>query len=167
MRSRGGRLHGGGESDLRDQFLWRAPRLAGGDGGAARQPRRPHQYEFCRGTDRPSLHPPLLQPFGARVAIVEPRDFKTEIISEATRQGPYAAAFEKFLSKRRAFGEKASTAEPVAALVARILNAPEFELRYVAAMPSQRLLLLIKRYAPQRVYEWSLRKILCQYRRGD
>ena len=92
---------------------------------------------------------------------------RPRFISEATRQGPYAAAFEKFLSKRRAFGEKASTAEPVAALVARILNAPEFELRYVAAMPSQRLLLLIKRYAPQRVYEWSLRKILCQYRRGD
>jgi hypothetical protein len=44
-----------------------------------------------------------LQPFGARVVIVERRDFKTEIdvarrISEATRQGPYAAAFEKFLS---------------------------------------------------------------------
>jgi hypothetical protein len=78
-----------------------------------------------------------LQPFGARVVIVERRDFKTEIdvarrISEATRQGPYAAAFEKFLSKRRAFEEKAPTAEPVAALVARILNAPEFELRYVA-----------------------------------
>lgn len=108
-----------------------------------------------------------LQPFGVRVVIVEPGDFKTEIdvarrISEATRQGPYAAAFEKFLSKRRAFEEKASTAEPVAAMVARILNAREPDLRYVVAMPSQRLLLLIKRYAPQRVYDWCMRKILCQ-----
>jgi len=69
-----------------------------------------------------------------RVVIVEPGDLKTEIdvarrISEATRQGPYAAAFEKFLSKRRTFAEKASNAESVAALVARILNTPEPKLR--------------------------------------
>jgi NAD(P)-dependent dehydrogenase (short-subunit alcohol dehydrogenase family) len=108
-----------------------------------------------------------LQPFGVRVVIVEPGDFKTEInvtrrISEATRQGLYAAAFEKFLSRRRAFEEKASTAEPVAMLVSRVLNMPEPELRYVVAMPSQRLLLLLKRYAPQRVYELLLRKVLHQ-----
>jgi NAD(P)-dependent dehydrogenase (short-subunit alcohol dehydrogenase family) len=108
-----------------------------------------------------------LQPFGVRVVIVEPGDFKTEInvsrrISEATRQGLYATAFEKFLSRRRAFEKKAPTAEPVAMLVTRILNTPEPKLRYVVAMPSQRLLLLIKRYAPQRAYDWCLRKILCQ-----
>lgn len=108
-----------------------------------------------------------LRPFGVRVVVVEPGDFRTDIhtarrICEATRQGPYAAAFERFLGKRRAFEEKASTAEPVAALVARILNEPDPALRYVAAMPNQRLLLLLKRLAPQRLYEWSLRKILSQ-----
>lgn len=108
-----------------------------------------------------------LQPFGVRVVIVEPGDFKTEVnmarrISEATRRGPYVAAFEKFLSRRRAFEEKASIAEPVAMLVSRVLNMPEPELRYVVAMPSQRLLLLLKRYAPQRVYEWLLRTVLHQ-----
>ncbi len=108
-----------------------------------------------------------LRPFGVCVVIVEPGDFKTEIqvarrTSEATREGPYAAAFESFLNKRRAFEEKASTAEPVAALITQILKEPEPKLRYVAAMPSQRLLLLLKRFAPQRVYDWGLRKILCQ-----
>jgi NAD(P)-dependent dehydrogenase (short-subunit alcohol dehydrogenase family) len=108
-----------------------------------------------------------LRPFGVRVIIVEPGDFKTEIhaarrISRKTQQGPYAAAFESFLRKRRAFEENASTAEPVAALVARILDELDPKMRYVAAMPSQRLLLLLKRYAPQRVYDWCLRKILCQ-----
>lgn len=108
-----------------------------------------------------------LRPFGVRVVIVEPGDFKTEIhaarrISEATRQGPYAAAFGRFLDKRRTFEEKATTAEPVAALVARILEARDPDMRYVAAMPSQRLLLTLKRLAPQRLYDWCLRKILCQ-----
>jgi NAD(P)-dependent dehydrogenase (short-subunit alcohol dehydrogenase family) len=108
-----------------------------------------------------------LRPFGVRVVMVEPGDFKTDIntarrISEATRQGPYATAFDHFLLKRRAFEEKASTAEPVAELVAWILKEPDPRLRYVVAMPSQRLLLLLKRFAPQSTYEWCLRKILCQ-----
>jgi hypothetical protein len=47
-------------------------------------------------------------------------------------------------------------------LVSHILNTTQPKLRYVAAMPSQRFLLLIKRYAPQRVYDRSLSKILCQ-----
>jgi NAD(P)-dependent dehydrogenase (short-subunit alcohol dehydrogenase family) len=108
-----------------------------------------------------------LQPFGVRVSIVEPGDFKTEIhaarrICEATRQGVYAKAFESFLGKRRRFEDKASTAEPVAALVARILDDPDPPLRHVVAMPSQRLLLSLRRFAPQSLYEWIFRKILAQ-----
>jgi NAD(P)-dependent dehydrogenase (short-subunit alcohol dehydrogenase family) len=108
-----------------------------------------------------------LRPFGVRVVIVEPGDFKTDIhtarrVSQATREGVYGEAFDLFLRKRRAFEEKASTAEPVAELVARILNEPEPALRYVVAMPSQRLLLVLKRVSPQFFYEWIMRKILCQ-----
>lgn len=108
-----------------------------------------------------------MRPFGVRVVVIEPGDFKTEIhtarrISEATRLGPYAAAFESFLCKRRAFEDKASTAEPVAAMVSRILEEPAPKLRYVVAMPSQRLLLLLKRFAPERIYDWCLTKVLGQ-----
>ncbi len=106
-----------------------------------------------------------LRPFGVRVAIVEPGDFKTEIhaarrVSQATRDGVYADAFERFLRKRRDFEDKAGTAEPVAALVERILDDPAPGSRSVVAMPSQRLLLSLRRFAPQRVYEWCMSKIL-------
>jgi hypothetical protein len=102
-----------------------------------------------------------------RVAIIEPGDFKTGIhtarrLSQATKEGVYATAFDLFLRKRRDFEDKATTAEPVAAAVERILDEPAPAMRAVVAMPSQRLLLLVNRFAPQRVYEWCMRKILGQ-----
>jgi short-subunit dehydrogenase len=108
-----------------------------------------------------------LAPFGVRVALVEPGDFKTEIhtarrICEASRSSVYGKAFVSFLNKRRQFEDKSSTAEPVAALVARLLDDPDPPLRHVVAMPSQRALLLFKRFAPQSLYEWIFRKILAQ-----
>ncbi len=108
-----------------------------------------------------------LRPFGVRVAIIEPGDFKTEIhsarrISQATREGVYGEAFDLFLRKRRNFEDKATTAEPVAALVERILDDPAPPLTSVIAMSSQQLLLSLKRFAPQSVYEWCMTKILRQ-----
>jgi NAD(P)-dependent dehydrogenase (short-subunit alcohol dehydrogenase family) len=105
------------------------------------------------------------RPFGIRVALVEPGDFKTDIqnarrISEATKKGVYAGAFEVFLQKRRAFENRASTAEPVAILVQKILDDPDPNLRYVVAMPSQRILPILKRFMPQNAFEWCLTKIL-------
>lgn len=107
-----------------------------------------------------------LRPFGVRVAIVEPGDYKTEI--HAARRLPQAAGnsvhrerFDFFLRKRRAFEERATTAEPVAALVEKILDEPDPGLRHVIAMPSQWLPILLKRFAPPRVYEWSIRRIMC------
>ena len=106
-----------------------------------------------------------LRPSGIRVVLVEPGDFRTNIqnarrISEATKKGVYAGAFDAFLQKRRAFEIKASTAEPVAILVQKILDDPDPKLRYVIAMPSQRILPILKRFMPQNAFEWAMMKIL-------
>ncbi len=106
-----------------------------------------------------------LRPFGVAVSLIEPGDFKTNIhvkrrISDATKQGVYRQAFEFFLKRRRYFEEKASTPEPVATLVAHILETSNPAFRYVIAMPSQRSLLLLKNYAPRAIYEWILQRNL-------
>jgi NAD(P)-dependent dehydrogenase (short-subunit alcohol dehydrogenase family) len=106
-----------------------------------------------------------LRPFGIRVVLVEPGDYRTDLqkarrISEATKTGVYARAFDVFLQKRRAFELRASTAEPVAILVQKILDDPDPKLRYVVAMPSQRILPILKRFLPQNTFEWAMMKIL-------
>ena len=106
-----------------------------------------------------------MRPSGVHVVLVEPGDYRTGIqanrrTSSETQQGAYAQAFDRFLQKRQAFAARAPTAEPVAALVERILNDPAPRLRYVVAMPGQKLLPLLRRLLPQGVYEACFRRLL-------
>lgn len=106
-----------------------------------------------------------MRPYGVHVVLVEPGDYRTGIqanrrTSSETQQGAYAQAFDRFLQKRQAFAARAPTAEPVAALVEKILNDPAPRLRYVVAMPGQRLLPLLRRLLPQGVYEACFRRLL-------
>lgn len=106
-----------------------------------------------------------LHPFGVHVALVEPGDYRTGIqasrrISAETQQGVYASAFARFLQKREAFESRAGTAEPVAALVEKILNDPAPRLRYVVATPLQAFLPILRRLSPQRIYESCFRRLL-------
>jgi NAD(P)-dependent dehydrogenase (short-subunit alcohol dehydrogenase family) len=106
-----------------------------------------------------------MRPYGVHVVLVEPGDYRTGIqanrrTSSETQQGAYAQAFDRFLQKRQAFAARAPTAEPVAALVERILNDPAPRLRYVVAMPGQKLLPLLRRLLPQGVYEACFRRLL-------
>ena len=108
-----------------------------------------------------------MRPWGVHVALVEPGDYLTGIqasrrTSAETQQGAYAQAFDCFLQKRQTFEARAATAEPVAALVEKILNDPAPRLRYVVAMPGQRLLPLLRRLLPQGVYEACFRLLLGQ-----
>ncbi len=106
-----------------------------------------------------------LRPYGVHVVLVEPGDYRTGIqvsrrISAETQQGVYARAFDAFLQKRQAFEARSATAEPVAALVEKILNDPRPKLRYVIAMPGQGLLPLLRRLLPQGLYESCFRRLL-------
>jgi len=108
-----------------------------------------------------------LRPHGVHVTLVEPGDYRTGIqasrrISTETQQGIYARSFAHFLQKRETFEARAETAEPVAALVEKILNDPAPRLRYVVAMPGQGLLPLLRRLLPQGVYEFCFRRLLGQ-----
>lgn len=108
-----------------------------------------------------------LRPYGVHVALVEPGDYRTGIqdsrrISAETRQGVYARTFDDFLQKRRAFESRATTAEPVAELVEKILNHPHPKLRYVVAMPAQSALPIMRRLLPQGIYEMCFRRLLGQ-----
>lgn len=108
-----------------------------------------------------------LRPHGVHVTLVEPGDYRTGIqasrrISTETQQGIYVRAFDSFLQKREAFEARAATAEPVAALVEKILNDPAPRLRYVVAMPGQGLLPLLRRLLPQGAYEACFRRLLGQ-----
>lgn len=106
-----------------------------------------------------------MRPYGVHVVLVEPGDYRTGIqanrrTSSETQQGAYAQAFDRFLQKRQAFAARAPTAEPVAALVEKILNDHAPRLRYVVAMPGQKLLPLLRRLLPQGVYEACFRRLL-------
>jgi NAD(P)-dependent dehydrogenase (short-subunit alcohol dehydrogenase family) len=108
-----------------------------------------------------------LRPYGVHVALVEPGDYRTGIqdsrrISAETRQGVYARTFDDFLQKRRAFESRATTAEPVAELVEKILNHPHPKSRYVVAMPAQSALPIMRRLLPQGIYEMCFRRLLGQ-----
>ena len=108
-----------------------------------------------------------LRPYGVHVVLVEPGDYRTGIqasrrISAETRRGVYARAFDDFLQKREAFESRAATAEPVAALVEKILNDPHPKMRYVVAMPAQSVLPMLRRLLPQGIYEMCFRRLLGQ-----
>lgn len=104
------------------------------------------------------------RPFGVRVAIVEPGDFKSEIDAKRRMAAPagsvYQVAFERFLARRSRYAAVAPTPEPVAALVEQILNDPDPKARYVVAMPKQRLLFALKRITPQKLFEALLARLL-------
>ncbi len=106
------------------------------------------------------------RPFGIRVVLVEPGDFRTQItarrrVAEASRTNEaYCDRFAQFKRKQDQDEAGAPTPEPVARLVERILNNPRPKTRYPVAMPSQWIVVPLKRILPQRFFEWLLCQVL-------
>ncbi len=104
------------------------------------------------------------RPFNVHVVLVEPGDFRSEIEAKRRTIAPqdslYRDAFERLLRRRRQFENHAPTPEPVARLVARILNDPRPKTRYAVDMWRQRILVPAKRLLPQRVFEWAFSRIM-------
>ncbi len=104
------------------------------------------------------------RPFGVKVVLVEPGDFRSEIEEKRRIVAPpdsvHRASFEKLMRRRGAQGKSAPTPEPVARLVARILDDPRPKTRYAVGMWSQLLLVPAKRLLPQRLFEWGFARIM-------
>src|SRR5580692_7808968 len=104
------------------------------------------------------------RPFGVRVVLVEPGDFRTNItirrrtVQAAETNEAYRAAFDHCKKKQDQDEANARTPEAVARLVARILSNPNPRTRYAVGMFTQTMVVPLKRILPQRVFEWMARQ---------
>jgi NAD(P)-dependent dehydrogenase (short-subunit alcohol dehydrogenase family) len=98
--------------------------------------------------------------FGIRVVLVEPGDFRTRITQRrryaaaSHANDAYRALFDEFKERQDQDETNADAPVPVARLVERILNHPRPKLRYTVGMPSQRMVVPLRRFLPQRAFEW-------------
>jgi NAD(P)-dependent dehydrogenase (short-subunit alcohol dehydrogenase family) len=104
-------------------------------------------------------------PWGIRVVLVEPGDFRTQIkakrrIAATAQTSVYRSAFDHFMRRRDKYESVAPTPEPVACLVERILTDPNPKMRYTVGMFGQRIIAPLKRVLPQRAFEWFLRRMI-------
>ena len=101
-----------------------------------------------------------LRPYGIHVCIIEPGDFRTGINTSRKVPRhvaePYRALTASTLAQVNAEVNRASTPEPVAECVLRIINNPQPKLRYKVATFTQRLSIFLKRLLPDRLFESML-----------
>ncbi len=103
---------------------------------------------------------------GVRVVLVEPGDFRTAITQRrrlaaaSATNDAYREAFAKSQAQQVHDETNAPTPEPIARLVERILNHPNPKLHYPVGMFGQRIVVPLKRYLPQRAFEYFACKVL-------
>lgn len=97
--------------------------------------------------------------FGVHVVLIEPGDISTQLparrrtLQAALGASAYREIFDRYQAKQTADEAKAPTPDAVAALVGRILKDPRPALRYSVGMWDQRMVLPLKRFLPQRLFE--------------
>jgi NAD(P)-dependent dehydrogenase (short-subunit alcohol dehydrogenase family) len=107
-----------------------------------------------------------LRPFGIRVVLLEPGDFSTQlslkrrVAIESETNDSYRKKFTEFKAVQEKDESKAPSPETVAVLVERVLRMSSPSLRYSVGMLEQRIVVPLKRILPQRLFEWTLCKIL-------
>ena len=103
-------------------------------------------------------------PFGVRVALVEPGDFRTGftasrvIVHAARGTTAYAGRQAAALKVMEADEANGATPEVVGRLVERIVTTGAPRLRYPVGPISERLALALRRLAPARLFEWTIAK---------
>jgi NAD(P)-dependent dehydrogenase (short-subunit alcohol dehydrogenase family) len=104
--------------------------------------------------------------FGIKVVMIEPGDFNTgmtqrrRVAAESTTNPAYREAFARALDKQNRDETTAPTPESIARLLERILNDPRPKLRYPIGMASQTMVGPLRRFLPQRAFEWLGFKLL-------
>jgi NAD(P)-dependent dehydrogenase (short-subunit alcohol dehydrogenase family) len=98
-------------------------------------------------------------PFGVRVALVEPGDFKTKFTENRlmTRESETNPAYKNLCAHSMAAMEKAEQNGPgpehVARVIRKIVASKNPSLRYVAASGEQRIVPLARKFLPQDLFE--------------
>jgi NAD(P)-dependent dehydrogenase (short-subunit alcohol dehydrogenase family) len=106
------------------------------------------------------------RPFGIRVVLVEPGDFRTAITAKrrttqaSATHDTYREAFNRFKQKQDQDEAQAPDPQTVARLVDSILNNPRPRLRYTVGMLGQRIVVPLKRLLPQTLFEWLFCRVV-------
>ena len=99
---------------------------------------------------------------GIRVVLVEPGDIQSQLPARrrtahaAGAGSAYATAFERFSAQQAKDEATAPSPDAVAVLVEKILRDPSPALRYSVGSLGQRVVLPLKRFLPQRLFEGVL-----------
>jgi NAD(P)-dependent dehydrogenase (short-subunit alcohol dehydrogenase family) len=106
------------------------------------------------------------RPFGIQVVLVEPGDFRTAITSKrrTTRasetNAAYREAFARFKVKQDQDEAQAPDPQAVANLIESILKNPRPRTRYTVGMMGQRIVVPLKKFLPQSLFEWLFRRVV-------
>jgi NAD(P)-dependent dehydrogenase (short-subunit alcohol dehydrogenase family) len=105
-----------------------------------------------------------VRPFGIRVALIEPGDFKSEFPANrvntagAVKSDIYRELMERCVGVMREEEKNGKTPYPVARLVERIINDPSPRLRYTVGPFGERLGPKLKSILPYKLYEYLFMK---------
>jgi NAD(P)-dependent dehydrogenase (short-subunit alcohol dehydrogenase family) len=104
-----------------------------------------------------------VRPFGVRVVLIEPGDFRTgftdsrQMVGAAGGESPYAKQSAAAVSVAEADERKGATPEVIGRLVGRLIASRSPRLRHTVGPMAERLAVRLKSLLPSRVFEWALR----------
>lgn len=105
-----------------------------------------------------------VRPFGIRVALIEPGDFKSEFPAnrvstvDSLKSGVYRELLERCVGVMREEEKNGKAPVPVARLAERIIHDPSPRLRYTVGPFGERLGPKLKSILPYRIYEYLFMK---------
>jgi NAD(P)-dependent dehydrogenase (short-subunit alcohol dehydrogenase family) len=103
-----------------------------------------------------------VRPFGIRVVLVEPGDFRTAFTARrrpttASRSvSAYRDSFQNALKVIESDETNGANPEQIARLVAKILRSRDPKLRYRAGYFTQKLAVTLKKFLPARLFDWII-----------
>jgi len=106
------------------------------------------------------------KPFGIRIVLVEPGDFRTPITTKrrttqaSNNNDTYREAFARLKVKQDQDEAHAPDPQAVARLVERILRNRKPKMRYTVGMLGQRIVVPLKRFLPQTLFEWIFSRVV-------